>query len=84
MSTLSTCHIRPPLVARTRLIKKKSRVAVRANYKITLITPGGDETFECDDGTYILDAAEEEGINLPIRVAKVRVPRVWRDWYGVI
>ena len=65
MSALATCHIKPPLVPRTRLIKKKSRVAVRANYKITLITPGGDETFECDDETYILDAAEEEGIDLP-------------------
>jgi len=69
MSTLATCHVRPPLVARTRLIKKKSRVAVRANYKITLITPGGDETFECDDGTYILDAAERISTS-PIRVAK--------------
>jgi ferredoxin len=65
MSTLATCHMKPPLVPRTRLIKKKSRVAVRANYKITPITPGGDETFECDDETYILDAAEEEGLNLP-------------------
>ena len=65
MSTLATCHIKPPLVQRTRLIKKKSRVAVRANYKITLITPGGDETFECDGDTYILDAAEEEGMDLP-------------------
>ena len=65
MSTLATCHIKSPLVPRTRLIKKKSRVTVRANYKITLITPGGDETFDCDDDTYILDAAEEEGIDLP-------------------
>ena len=65
MSTLATCHIKSPIVPRTRLIKKKSRVAVRANYKITLITPGGDETFECNDDTYILDAAEEEGIDLP-------------------
>ena len=65
MSALATCHIKSPIVPRTRLIKKKSRVAVRANYKITLITPGGDETFECDDETYILDAAEKEGIDLP-------------------
>ena len=70
MSTLATCHIKPPLVSRTRLIKKKSRVAVRANYKITLITPGGDETFECDDETYILDAAEEQGLNLPYSCRK--------------
>ena len=70
MSTLATCHIRPPLVPRTRIIKKKSRVAVRANYKIILITPGGDETFECDDETYILDAAEEQGINLPYSCRK--------------
>jgi|TARA_B110000967_G_scaffold167661_1_gene176298 ferredoxin len=65
MSTLATCHIKSPIVPRTLLIKKKSRIAVRANYKVTLITPGGDETFECDGDTYILDAAEQEGLNLP-------------------
>ncbi len=27
MSTLATCHIKSPIVPRTRLIKKKSRVA---------------------------------------------------------
>lgn len=65
MSTLATCQIMSPIVPRSRFHKKKSRVAVRANYKITLITPEGDETFECDDDTYILDAAEEEGLDLP-------------------
>ena len=65
MSTLATCHIKSPIVPRTLLIKKKSRIAVRANYKVTLITPGGDETFECDGDTYILDAAEQEGLDLP-------------------
>ena len=79
MSALATCHIKSPIVPRTRLIKKKSRIAVRANYKITLITPGGDKTFECDDETYILDAAEEEGLTSRIRVVKVPVPCVWRD-----
>jgi ferredoxin len=65
MSTLATCQIMSPIVPRSRFHKKKSRVAVRANYKITLITPEGDETFECDDDTYILDAAEVEGLDLP-------------------
>ena len=65
MSTLATCQIMSPIVPRSRFHKKKSRVAVRANYKITLITPEGDETFECDDETYILDAAEVEGLDLP-------------------
>jgi hypothetical protein len=37
MSTLATCHIKSPIVPRTLLIKKKSRIAVRANYKVTLI-----------------------------------------------
>ena len=65
MSTLATCQIMSPIVPRSRFHKKKSRVAVRANYKIILITPEGDETFECDDDTYILDAAEVEGLDLP-------------------
>lgn len=33
--------------------------------KVTLKTPDGDHTFECDYGTYIQDAAEEHGLEPP-------------------
>jgi ferredoxin len=36
-------------------------------YKITLINEaeGLNKTIECDDATYILDAAEDQGLDLP-------------------
>lgn len=36
-----------------------------ASYKVKLITPEGEEEFECPDDVYILDHAEEKGIDLP-------------------
>lgn len=36
-----------------------------ASYKVKLITPTGEHEFECPDDVYILDHAEETGIDLP-------------------
>ena len=34
-------------------------------YTITIRTPDGDTIISCEDVQYILDAAEEQGIDLP-------------------
>ena len=35
------------------------------NYTVTLETPNGTHTIECPDDEYILDAAEQAGIDVP-------------------
>ena len=36
-----------------------------ATYNVTMQTPDGEYTFPCDDDVYILQAAEDAGVDLP-------------------
>ena len=49
-----------------------------ATYKITLLNEeeGINATIDCNDDVFVLDAAEEQGIELPIHVVLVLVQLV--------
>ena len=42
-----------------------ARPGVPAHFKVTLETPDGTQSFECPEDAYILDQAEEAGLELP-------------------
>jgi ferredoxin len=45
--------------------KRGDLAVAMASYKVKLVTPEGTQEFECPDDVYILDHAEEVGIELP-------------------
>eukprot|EP00775_Hariotina_reticulata_P003436 gene3436-3708_t len=55
---------RAPRVAPVSGARAARNMSVYA-FKVTLKTPSGTQEIECDGETYILDAAEEAGVDLP-------------------
>ncbi len=57
-------HATLALTSRRQAARNVLRTRPKA-FTITLDTPDGEKKIECDEDTYILDAADEAGLDLP-------------------
>ncbi|EES13199.1 hypothetical protein BDA96_07G004800 [Sorghum bicolor] len=55
----------PATVALPATVARGARLRAQATYTVKLVTPEGEVELKVPDDVYILDQAEEEGIELP-------------------